>query len=465
MDGFLAKAKVAAELTPTALVAPHAGYRYSGPTAGFTYRAAQQAIAARNVTRVVVLGPSHRVRVRGIALPAATHFETPLGKVPLDTELLAALAAHPLFAVNPAAHAREHSVEIQVPFLQRIMAGREWRLVPLVVGQLDEADVRAAAAALREHITPNTLVVASSDFTHHGPNYGYEPFSGDLAPQIRELDMGAWQRIAARDVSGMFAYERKTGATICGFLPIAVVVALLPEDTKATLLHYDTSGRIVSDFANSVSYVAAAFNSPAGAPAPPGATGPAAAAHPLTSAEKQTLLRLARDTVEAWVRDGRKVDPTSGAYALSPRLREDSGAFVTLNKHGRLRGCIGDILPRRALYQVVRDRAIDAAAHDRRFRPVTPAELEDIEIEVSVLTPPAPVASWQDIVIGRDGVLLQKGRHGAVYLPQVAPEQGWDVPQTLNHLARKAGLPTNGWREGTTFQTFEAIVFEEPRRP
>jgi AmmeMemoRadiSam system protein A len=171
---------------------------------------------------------------------------------------------------------------------------------------------------------------------------------------------------------------------------------------------------------------------------------------------------LARDTVEGYVKDRKTPDPRGGPYAITPALREHRGAFVTLKAHGKLRGCIGYIQPIEPLYEAVRQNAINAATRDSRFRPVETDDLSTIQIEISVLTPPAPVSSYRDIVPGSHGIILKKGSHQAVFLPQVAPEQGWDLPETLRHLSLKAGLSGDDWKApDAEFFVFTAEIIEE----
>ena len=139
------------------------------------------------------------------------------------------------------------------------------------------------------------------------------------------------------------------------------------------------------------------------------------------------------------------------------------GGFVTLHKRGDLRGCIGEIVPRREVWKVVREQALNAAFHDPRFSPLSEDELGEVELELSILTPPKPVASWKDIVIGKHGMVLSKGGRSAVFLPQVAPEQGWGIEETLTHLSMKAGLPPDAWQSGADYLVFEAQVIHEQR--
>lgn len=181
----------------------------------------------------------------------------------------------------------------------------------------------------------------------------------------------------------------------------------------------------------------------------------------LSAEERRALLRLARGTIEVYLRERRMPTPRELGVTVTPPMRTIAGAFVTLHKHGDLRGCIGEIEPEREVYRAVQDHALNAAFRDPRFPPLTAAELPEVDIEISVLTPPQEVASWRDIEIGRHGVVLSKAGRRAVFLPQVAPEQGWDVETMLDYLAMKAGLPRDAWREGARFEVFEALVFGE----
>jgi len=177
--------------------------------------------------------------------------------------------------------------------------------------------------------------------------------------------------------------------------------------------------------------------------------------------DRAALLQLARATIAYYLQHHRTARAEDLGVPITDGMRRLAGGFVTLHKHGQLRGCIGEIAPERELYRVVHDQALNAAFRDPRFPPLQADELDEVDIEISVLTPPQPVASWQEIEVGRHGVILQKSGRSAVFLPQVAPEQGWDRETMLTHLSMKAGLPPDAWREGARFEVFEAIVFGE----
>lgn len=460
-----------------AVVVPHAGYAYSGRTAALAYKWIQQ----RRPKRILMIGPSHYADFQGVSFGNFESYETPLGRVAVDPAGRKILEACPLVGFHPEAHGKEHSLDIQVPFLQVVFPESRPSILPVLVGRLEEEDYPALARCLSELLDNETVLVVSSDFTHYGPRFGYVPFpyDGGVAEKIRHLDQGACDKILDLDRKGFLSYQEATGITVCGYRPIALLLELLPEDTRPVILDYTTSGQSTGDYRNSVSYCSLAFTRRGlwGSEARANGSGPVGertmkeAKHPrrnsgagetaLTSAEKATLLRLARDTLEACLKDRKTPDARGGPYAITPALREHRGAFVTLKAQGKLRGCIGYIQPIEPLYEAVQQNAINAATRDSRFSPVKANELSTIEIEISALTPPVPVASCQDIVLGRHGIILKKGSHQAVFLPQVAPEQGWDLSETLRHLSLKAGLSGDDWRDpDAEFLVFTAEVIE-----
>jgi len=458
VDGFLDAASTPPAGYPIALISPHAGLRYSGGVAGQAYAA----LRGRTYHRVFVIGPSHRAGFRGLSVPDFTHYETPLGRVAVHRETAAQLRTHPLFGAHTEAHVQEHSVEIQLPFLQRALDGTSWSFVPLLAGRMSPTEAAEAGAWLKAVMAPGDLLVASSDFTHWGRGYGYggppgATFGPEEAPErLPALMEAAWGTIRSMDADRFWDHKRATGDTICGFLPIAVLLAAVPAGTTPSLRAADTSGAISGDWSRSVSYLAGQFSG-----LWPYTGAGMEAENDLTTEEKAALLRLARGTVDAWVREGRRPTAEALEVTLTPRLLKDSGVFVTLKKEGRLRGCIGNIPPSKPLFQAVLDNAVNAATRDRRFSPVTPAELDALEVEVSVLTPPVPVEGPWDVILGKHGVWIEKDGHAAVFLPQVAPEQGWTLPQTLGRLSRKAGLDEDAWEAGMSFRVMEAIVFAE----
>ena len=449
---FFRKADVQPINNIIALILPHAGYPYSGQTAVSGLKTTE-----RQYKRIVIIGPSHHIYMEDVlSVPRVTHYETPLGQVPLDLEFINKLLEYPVFQNVPRAHKYEHSVQIELPLLQH--SQKDFKLVPIVVGNCSLETISKAGTILKSLVNKQTLVIASSDFVHYGPNYGYVPFKENIPEQIRKLDMDAYDHIARLDTRGFLEYKRRTGATICGYVPIAILMSMLDKAVETKLISYTTSGRLTGDFTNSVSYLAIAFSGDWGnCPE----IKPQTNAAELTEEDKKELLTLARKSIVYLLQNQRVPQISELEVEISEAAKAPGAAFVTLKRNSQLRGCIGDIFARQPLYKSVITNAANAAVNDRRFRPLSKAECNDIAIEISALTIPEPVVSSDEIRIGIDGVVLSKNGRSAVYLPQVAPGQGWDVNQMLTHLSLKAGLPADAWKKGANFLVFQAVVFGE----
>ena len=444
-----------------ALVLPHAGYQFSGQTAAEAIKAIN-----REYKRVVIIGPTHGLPMQDVlSLPRVTHYQTPLGQIPLDTDFITKLLEYPLFQNIPAAHKYEHSVQIELPLLQQYSRA-DFKLVPIVAGQCSLEQINKAASILKSLVDDQTLVIASSDFVHYGPNYGYTPFEKDVPAQIEKLNLDAYEFIKALDCEGFLQYRRTTGATICGYVPIAILLSMLSDADKtippiqAHLISHTSSGELTGDYTNSVSYLSIAFSGHWGKQTK---TKPPAKNPDLSDDDKKQLLSLARKSILYFLEKRQLPDASELGFTVTEAMKSPRAAFVTLKKDSQLRGCIGDIFPTQPLYKSVITNAVRAAVKDRRFPPVTQPECSDITIEISVLTVPEPVSSPEQIRIGTDGVIMEKAGRGAVFLPQVAPEQGWNVEQTLNRLSLKANLPADGWKQGAAFLVFQADVFGEEK--
>jgi AmmeMemoRadiSam system protein B/AmmeMemoRadiSam system protein A len=454
IDALFQKAEVKPRNDVIALILPHAGYQYSGQTAAMAIKS-----IAKEYNRIVVIGPSHRVPMEDIlSVPMATHYQTPLGEIELDVEFINKLLQYPLFQNAPSAQEYEHSTQIQVPLLQHVQ--KKFKLVPIVAGNCSQDAIIKAGNILKSLVDEGTLVVASSDFTHYGPGYGYVPFRENIQEQLKKLDMGAFEYIAKLDSKGFLEYRRKTGATICGYVPIAILLSMLGQGVKAELINYATSGELMGDFTNSVSYLGVTFY---GAWQKSAQNEPQANRAELTDKDKKELLVLARKSILYALANQRAPEASELGVTVSDAMMIPRAAFVTLRENSQLRGCIGDVFPQRPLFKSVILNAINAAFNDRRFLPVEVAECNDIKIEISALTAPSPIASPDKIRIGIDGVVLNKDGRSALFLPQVAPEQGWGLNEMLANLSLKAGLPADAWKEGASFLVFQAVVFGEEK--
>jgi AmmeMemoRadiSam system protein A/AmmeMemoRadiSam system protein B len=363
---------------------------------------------------------------------------------------------HAGHAAEEAAHADEHSIEIELPFLQSVL-GDGFSLVPALVSSLSDARLGDAARALDACIDEHTVVIASSDFTHFGQYFGYQPFpsDADTGVNLRELDMGAVESLLELDRERFEAYYERTGITVCGYQPIRLLLEVMGDRTIAgELLGYETSGGMTGDYSHSVSYAAVAFSAP---------EEPATVedAESLAPAHCRTLLDLARRTITAAVANPEAFRSDDVELPVDPRFAETRAVFVTLRSAGELRGCIGTVMALRPLAEAVVHAAWSAAFDDPRFAPLAPRELEQVRIEISVLSPLRPISAPADIVIGRDGVMVEHGGRRGVFLPQVAVEQGWDREAFLERLAVKAGLAPSPWIADATYQVFQVQIMEE----
>ncbi len=457
--------RIGFEQNPLALVIPHAGHQWSGSTAASAYVNIPK---ANEIRRVFILSPNHRMPVRGVVTDRVDAFSTPLGDVPVDSALINDWLERDLIGESSQAHRQEHAIEIQLPFLQTIL--EDFSIVPLIVGQLDKDELLKFSRALKESLKPNDLLVISSDFLHYGEGFGYVPFGAPVIENIRQYDMATFEAISALDVHVFEEHILKEPHCACGSNSLWVLSAVF-QDSKSVVvkLDYNTSAMISGEDDMSVSYMALAVVPKTSIKADIQSStehNKMISQNPLQPNETIQALKLARIALNAGVAAGESTDFDLDAIKaaeldLSPVFKEEYGVFVTLKQNDELRGCIGNILPYANLARSIWGRAQDAALGDPRFEDVQPEELAHISLEISVLTRPQKVTSFEDIVIGKHGIILKKQGRTSVFLPQVAPEQGWTLEQTLGALAQKAGFSSNAWRSDTQLEVFEAQVFSE----
>ena len=444
---------------PAALIVPHAGYAYSGGVAARAFAR----LPTNAYDRVIILAPSHRVAMRRtFSVEPAVDVETPFGTVKFSQALHDRLASLPGARFVAEAHPLEHAVDIELPLVRHYLPDCE--VAAAIVGQWDfasAADVQALAdfaAAFRRLLDPRTLVVISSDFTHYGRDFCYVPFADDVRTRLPALDKMMFEKLSANDNRIWAEALRETGATICGASCLHLLLAALPASARFERLEYATSGDRTGDWTHVVGYTSGAVFADWSEPLK-ALTTPTPETGELSAAAGRILLEVAEHSLKTTLLG----EDRGGAPDIPPEIRRElqrhSGAFVTLTENGQLRGCIGQIVSDRPVLDTVREMAVSAGLHDPRFMPVRTNELSALRFEVSVLTEPTPVKGPGDIVIGRDGVILSKRGRRAVFLPQVAPEQGWDVPTMLTHLSLKAGLAADDWKSGAAFETFRAQVF------
>jgi AmmeMemoRadiSam system protein A/AmmeMemoRadiSam system protein B len=404
-------------------------------------------LAQAPVSRVVLMAPSHYVPFDAVSTGTYLRLATPIGDVPVDVDACETLLASPLFVARTDTHREEHALGTHLPFLATLFP--ETPIVPLVCGQLTDEGVADTIELLAKAFPDDrTLWVASSDFTHFGPEFDYVPFADRVHERIEELDREGIDRILALDGKGFTTFVARTGATICGAEPVRILLGVLQRlgIRKGHLVDYTMSGKMMGDEHHSVSYAAIAF----GAAAP-------AAPFELTEEEQAAALELARAAIASDL-FGRTFDMPDD---LPPALRKTGTCFVTLTIDGALRGCIGEMEGSGPLCESIARNARSAAFGDWRFTPLTAPEFDSVHLEISVLSPMRRIDGPDEFIVGTHGIWIEKGRHHAVFLPQVAPEQGWDRRTTLEHLCRKAGMKADSWQRGTTFKVFTAHVFGE----
>jgi AmmeMemoRadiSam system protein B/AmmeMemoRadiSam system protein A len=396
-------------LKPKALIVPHAGYVYSGPVAASGY--ALLASRAREIKRVILLGPTHRVAVRGLALPGADAFETPLGRVEIDLDAARTIAELPQVTVSPQVHALEHSLEVHLPFLQSLLP--DFKLLPLAVGMAAPGEVAEVLEKLWGG--DETLIVISSDLSHYLP---YE--------QARKVD-----ERTATDILNL--KESISHECACGGTPInGLMLAAKHHGLVPHLLDLRSSGDTAGDKNRVVGYAAFALTEEQ-------------QQQPHTAINKgNALLKLARNAIAQGLSLPTQPEPNTDG------LNEPGATFVTLTRRGQLRGCIGSLEARQPLLEDVRQNALAAAFRDSRFPPVTAEEFDQLRVAVSLLSPQQPIQfsdeadALSQLRPHIDGVVFEYGTYRSTFLPQVWEQlpQPW---QFMAHLKRKAGLPQDFW--------------------
>lgn len=452
---FMDEAVTVKRENPIAIIVPHAGYVYSGQICADGFKQ----VSNRTYDTVVLMGTNHtKPNVQKISIYPGSGFRTPLGIAEVNKAVVAALLSEDSDCVmDESLHDREHSIEVVLPFVQTLFP--KAKIVPVVIGTSDAGVCERFGLALAKVVkTRRALIVASSDLSHYPAAEDASVVDRETLSRIVTLNTAALHESIR---SQMARHIPNLSTCACGEAPIQVAMAAAKAlgATGGTIVSYLHSGDVsLGEPTRVVGYGAVVLSENRGkGPSATPEVSKEAMNLPLKTSDKKALLAFARENIARFL----ATRTTPLARGFSPNLYAPCGAFVTLKKGGRLRGCIGHMAPDRPLIQVVGAMALQAAFGDPRFSPVIQDELNELEIEISVLTPKRPVASATDIVVGRDGVVLQKDGHSAVFLPQVATEQGWGRDEMLDKLCLKAGLPAGSWKEEAQLHTFQAVVFSE----
>lgn len=413
-----------------ALIVPHAGYDYSGQVAAHAYRLVQ----GKDYQTIVIIGTSHQHGFRGCSIYPQGAYETPLGTVGVDETLAAELSKATGFEYIPQAHLQEHSIEVQIPFIQKTLP--HVKIVPIVMGVPSRWTITSLAKALSEVLPGRkTLVIASTDLSHYFPKQKANETDSNTISLIQSLRTDSLINMLGRGENIMCGG---------GGVVSTLLYAKSSGEVEVEVLRYADSSDAGTPSSRVVGYLSAALT----------LKNPESSSR-LSAEVQKELLHLARSAISQYVKEKKVIDyRTENTDLLTKK-----GAFVTLRKKEMLRGCIGFIEPVFPLYETVIRAAIYAACQDMRFPPVSADELEDLEIEISILTVPEKIQDPLQVVVGKHGLIISQGDHRGILLPQVPVENNWSRVEFLERACLKAGLPRNAWTSGADIYIFEAIVF------
>jgi MEMO1 family protein len=436
-----AKTALRPDLKPQALIVPHAGYIFSGKTAASAYN---QLPDNAGYETVFILASSHQMQFPGASVYSSGNYQTPLGIIDTDYQTCRKLLdASNLFNCREEAHLQEHSLEVQLPFIQmKLKPG--FKMVPIILGTRHTEDCRKLANVLKPYFIPKNLFVISSDFSHY-PDY-------EDAREIDSITTKAILTGSPGELIRTLDQHKELGihglvTSLCGWTSVLTLLYMITgRSMEMDWVDYHNSGDNLQFGSHDrvVGYSALVVYPPA------------PQAYQLTEPEKVTLLQLARASIEATVSPGCKVNPD--LTGQTGTLGRPAGAFVSIYIAGKLRGCIGSFEDRDSLAEVIY-RAAASAARDHRFKSPEAAELNDLVIEISVLTPLKRIWTTGEIELGRHGIYIRKGSSSGTFLPQVGSTHGWSVEEYIGRCSRdKAGLGWDGWRDAMLY-TYEAIIF------
>jgi len=474
IEDYLNNAKLLDIRNIKALICPHAGYIYSGQVAAYSYKQ----IINKKFDSIIIISPSHSESFDFISVFDGEAYNTPLGKVNIDKKRSSLLVENnPKIKFSDKGHNNEHSIEVQLPFLQYIF--EEFEFIPAVIGSQSRQNIHAIGKAIGEVFKgENILVIASTDLSH------YHPYNDALV-----LDKQVENLVEKFDIENLETEFLKNNIEMCGGGPVAaaMIAAKNMGANKALILKYLNSGDVSGERKAVVGYLAAALfedekldtnsketgikkeNKPGNHPKTIKSMGNGnniddkeetedTTSMNLNKKEKLILLEIARESIKSSIL-GIKPNISNINDVV---LNEKCGAFVTITINGKLRGCIGNIRAANPLWETVKTMAKEAALNDPRFYPINASDIENIRIEISVLSPFKLINNLDEIKVGRHGLFIKKGFNQGLLLPQVATDYNWDRTQFLKETCHKAGLPENAWQDkNCEIYIFSATVFSE----
>ncbi|MFW6129489.1 MAG: AmmeMemoRadiSam system protein B [Candidatus Aminicenantaceae bacterium] len=432
IDQFLKRAKQPSSSLEdiSALIIPHAGHQYSGMVAASVYKTVQ----GKNYETVVIIGPSHHYGFHGCSIYPKGGYQSPLGIVNIDSQMAEELSLASGFNYIPKAHLKEHCIEVQIPFIQKILPHAN--IVPIIMGAPSEKIINTLAFALTKALKgKKVLIIASTDMSHFYPK-----------KQANKQDLETISLIENIKIKPLLNKVLNRENIMCGGGPVLSTLIHLQQkgEFKVHTLHYADSSQFGGTKDKVVGYFAAAITKNKSIPS-----------NLLSKKEKKELINLASHAIDEYVKNKTVLDYDT----QNTHLAKKRGAFVTLKKNGLLRGCIGFIEPISPLYETVLQAAIYAACKDARFPPVSASELDELEIEISVLSPVKKIKNPETIRVGKHGLIISQGDKRGLLLPQVPVENNWTRETFLEQTCLKAGLPPDAWKKDANIFIFEADVF------
>jgi AmmeMemoRadiSam system protein B/AmmeMemoRadiSam system protein A len=423
VDSFLSKAeKVPTNGKLLALISPHAGYMYSGQVASYGYRQIQ----GSDIRKVILVGASHHSGFKGASVYTKGSFRTPLGEVKINEKIAASLLNETAdVKFYPEAFEKEHSLEVQLPFLQSVL--KDFTIVPILIGSPSRQTFDYLISKLTEMLDEKTLLIASTDLSH------YHDYS--TASEMDNRVIAAIERLSASDTLELLSTGK---SELCGGFPVIIVMETARRSgaNLGVVFKYANSGDVTGDKERVVGYASIGLYK-----------------SPFTEEEKKELLALARNAITGYVTNGKAPD----VEISNPKFKTDGAVFVTIKQNGSLRGCIGHIQAIMPLHQSIIKNAVAACSSDPRFPPVKKEELKDMDLEISILSPFVPLKDITNIQVSKHGLYIMKGMQSGLLLPQVATEFGWDRDAFLEHVSMKAGLPKDAWKDAELY-TFTAEI-------
>ncbi|HOT15322.1 MAG TPA: AmmeMemoRadiSam system protein B [Bacteroidales bacterium] len=445
LDSMFKGLKPETKEQPLAVIVPHAGYVFS---AGVAAKAISQIDREASFDRIFIIGSSHTMHFDGSSVYTQGDFITPFGKVEVDALAEQLCEKHSFISSNPQPHAREHCLEVELPLLQYWLK-KPFKIVPIVIGGYTEKTSKKLAEALEPYFNSNNLFVISTDFSHY-PKYADAVMSdGIMAEAIVSNSSRKFllekEALESKGISNL-------ATAVCGWTSVLTLLYITEKLEGITIKKIDYKNSGDSPYGGNdkvVGYNAICVYQENKQPSP------------LSDSDKKKLLTLARKTITDYANKIEIKDPDAKDFEGGASML--AGAFVTLHKNGKLRGCIGTFRADQPLYKTVQSIAISSAFADSRFEPVSAEEVPSLHIEISVLTPMRKINSIDEIVLGKHGIYIRKGSSSGVFLPQVATEQKWTKEQFLGYCARdKAYIGWDGWRDAEIY-VFESIIFEEAK--